>query len=291
MTYPFVAARYDYGQRTRPALALLLHMAEGGGTVAYLAKDNPNKVSVHYVIERTGRIVQMLREDRISGSVNPTDLRTTDDPPFTTPDGATVTYGVTAARAVMERYWSDPNTALLSCEAEGFADVGPNGYQVEALAALTKDVRTRYPAIGLLGHRDFTSRKACPGKQFPWGRLGRGTTEEDMEIEAKHERWLLDGGPGRVTTIGAPIVNGTPDYTRRLALTSGSGDANRRYRLIERNRLTEHTDSLNDGLYRALASYALPVPDCSEAAADAAADAHNAALDAASAAVAAVPRR
>jgi hypothetical protein len=172
VTYPFVQARYDYGARTRPTRAFLVHMAEGGGTVGYLSRDPARGVSVHYVIEYSGRIVQMLREDHSSGSVNPGDIRTTDDK-----DGF---YGVTAAKAVMGAEWSDPNLAVISCEIEGFAAAGPSPVQSTALRKLVNDVRTRYPAIGLLGHRDFADYKACPGRRIDWTALGGHGQGEDM---------------------------------------------------------------------------------------------------------------
>jgi hypothetical protein len=165
VAYPFVPARYDYGPRPGPALAFVVHMAEGGGTVGYLAGPNVQRgVSVHYVIEYTGRIVQMLPEDHASGSINPTTLRTTDDP-----NGL---YGVTAAKACLGAMWSNPNLAVISLEIEGFAVHGPNGAELDALDRLVADVRSRHPAIGLLGHRDFTDSKACPGQHIPWQQLG-----------------------------------------------------------------------------------------------------------------------
>ena len=172
MSYPYVAAFYDYGLRSRPVMAFVVHMAEGGGTVGYLSRTQTNRVSVHYVIEYSGRIVQMLRESRISGSLRPTAIRTTDDAPFTSPDGAVVVFGASVAKAALERYWSDPNTVVLTCEIEGFASKGPNAAQQTALVALVADLRTRYPKIALLAHRDFASYKGCPGKLIPWGALG-----------------------------------------------------------------------------------------------------------------------
>jgi hypothetical protein len=173
-------------------------MAEGGGTVAYLAKQNPNGVSVHYVIEYRGRIVQMLSEARMHSSIRTTSIRTTDDA-----DGF---YGVTAARAVMGK-WADtrtslgPNHASIGVEIEGFAGEGPNLNQRAAMAALFADIRTRYPTIRSLGHRDFASYKACPGKYLPWGAVGgHGTTPATPETDTEM--------PGLATTPRSPLVAG-----------------------------------------------------------------------------------
>ena len=60
MTYPYVQAYNTYGPLKGPVLGFVIHMAEGGGTVGFLAGPNARGVSVHYVITRTGQIVQML---------------------------------------------------------------------------------------------------------------------------------------------------------------------------------------------------------------------------------------
>ena len=163
MTYPFVAAAAQYGVRKGPVKAFVVHMAEGGGTVGFLAKPNPRNVSVHYVIERTGRIVQMVRESEATGSINPNDLRTTDDP---------ATFGATVRKSVMGEWDRDPNSATITVEVEGFAATGPNTAQHGSLQTLVADVRTRHPSMGLLGHRDFQDYKACPGKLIGWSELG-----------------------------------------------------------------------------------------------------------------------
>ena len=175
MSYPFVRAYYDYGRRRGPTLALVIHMAEGGGTVGFLSRPQSRGVSVHYVIERSGRIVQMLDEDRASGSINPNDLRTTEGPP---------PFGRSAADAVLEERWvGDPNSAVLSVEVEGYAREGPNPAQHAALVRLANDVRSRYPRIGLLGHRDFQDYKRCPGPYIPWAAMGgHGPAESSLAI-------------------------------------------------------------------------------------------------------------
>src|SRR6478672_3016749 len=79
VTYPFVKSAAQYGRRKGRMQSFLVHMAEGGGTVGYLSRPNPRGVSVHYVVEYSGQVVQMVRELDASGSVNPRDIRATDD--------------------------------------------------------------------------------------------------------------------------------------------------------------------------------------------------------------------
>lgn len=178
MTYRFVAARYSYGAGLEPR-ALLIHMAEGGGTVGYLARNPARGVSVHFVIERDGDIVQMLPLDIRSGSVNPRSIRgllrfvQPDDPSYVGYDGEVVTFGATAAKAVLGSGWRDPNRYCISVEVEGFAKDGPNGAQRAALRRLYLDVRRELPMLrGALGHRDFAAYKACPGKFVNWRSMG-----------------------------------------------------------------------------------------------------------------------
>jgi hypothetical protein len=147
-------------------------MTEGSGTEAdvdYLANNPLRGVSVHFVILKTGEIVQMLGWNRIAGSINPNELRTTDDPPYTSPDGARVVYGATLRDAIMGSWI---NGGLLAVEVGGKAVDGPNQAQSEALVRLLADVRTRYPGLPVLGHRDFTSTKGCPGHKVLWASLG-----------------------------------------------------------------------------------------------------------------------
>lgn len=222
MSYPFVQATADYGRRKGPVKAFLVHMAEGGGTVGYLSNPSvPRGVSVHYVIESTGRIVQMLLESHASGSVNPRDIRTTDDP-----DGF---YGVTAAKAVMGDWWKDPNSAVISVEIEGFAKSGPNAAQHGSLRALVKDVRSRYPSMGLLGHRDFADYKPCPGKLIHWDDLGGHGLPQEEDVRTFNVDPAAKAG--RITIAGSghyylrladgtkhgPIDPASPPWTNRPA--------------------------------------------------------------------------
>lgn len=165
MAYPFVQG-ISYGPRKGPIKAFVIHMAEGAGTVGYLRADSTppaRGVSVHYVIEYSGRIVQMLKESDASGSVNPKSLRTTEGP---------APYGAKVRKRVMGLWDHDPNSAVISVEIEGFAHDGPNSNQDAALVKLVNDVRSRFPTMGLLGHRDFQDYKACPGQRILWGAIG-----------------------------------------------------------------------------------------------------------------------
>ena len=47
---------------------------------------------------------------------------------------------------------------------------GPTEAQLQALAELILDIRTRYSNIPVIGHRDVQAT-ACPGKLFPWADL------------------------------------------------------------------------------------------------------------------------
>ena len=199
MVYAYVPAYYNIGAARGPRLAVVWHMAEGGGTVGYLSRQNPNGVSVHYVIEYRGRIVQMLNESRMHTSIrikHPSGahaIRHTNDA-----DGF---YGQAAAVAVMGK-WADvhtslgPNHASIGVEIEGFAADGPNAKQRPAMAALFADLRTRYPFIRSLGHRDF-NLKACPGRKIPWDAVGgHGTTPATPETTMPGlDTYLKPDGP------------------------------------------------------------------------------------------------
>ena len=178
MTYPYVQAWFDYGVRKGPALGLMYHMAEGGGTVGFL--DNQGKppdrgVSVHAVCRYDGVVVQMLDWTHASGSLNPAD-RSVD----------TGYYGHTALVDVLGDWWTNPNSVTLSMEIEGHAVDGPNPAQVKGAIGWGLDMKTRFATLrGALGHTDQTDTKPCPGltaamKAIFTGVGGHGLWEVDM---------------------------------------------------------------------------------------------------------------
>lgn len=181
MTYPYVQAWYDYGPRKGPLLGLMLHMAEGGGTVSYLDnKGDPPKLgnSSHAVCEYSGRIVQMLPWDHAAGSLNPADRST--DKGY---------YSHQHLVDVLGDWWTDPNSAVIALEIEGFAAQGPNPQQKAGIIIWASDMAHRFPTLrGALGHADQTDKKACPGSTLNMRAVftsigGHGLwTPEDAEV-------------------------------------------------------------------------------------------------------------
>jgi hypothetical protein len=198
MAFDFEPAFHDLGPRKGPLRGFTIHMAEGGGTVGFLSRKNKHGVSVHYVIEDSGRIVQMLRENRMHSSIRiqnkdgSSAIRRSDDKNGFFGRRAAVAALGNAADVATSR---GPNHSTLAVEIEGFAKAGPNDAQNVALVALVADIRSRHPGIALLGHRDFTATKLCPGPFIPWDRLGGHAKGGDM--------------PGIETTLPAVPAVGT----------------------------------------------------------------------------------
>ena len=160
----------NYDRKGANIRAIICHMAEGGGTDTYLANTSGN--SSHYVVKYDGTVVQMIRENRAAGSLNPSKTRNDDDKPYTF-NGEVITYGHTALRAALgAQGMADPNRYVLAIETEGFAKAGPNSVQTVTLYNLVNDIRRRYGQMRVLGHRDQQNYKACPGHHFPWNVLG-----------------------------------------------------------------------------------------------------------------------
>lgn len=202
MSYPFVPSPpSEHWPRTAPIRAIVIHMAEGGGTVRWLQRPDGN--SSHYVVEYTGRIVQMVREDRAAGSIDPTKVRRDNDRPFTYL-AETITYGVTANRAALGGHWDNPNAAVIAIEVEGFAREGPNPAQARALRSLVADIRTRHN-VPTLGHRDFQNYKACPGRLIPWAAWGgHGQIEVPEEPVERTFTFGSDAVAGTFRSDGEP---------------------------------------------------------------------------------------
>lgn len=178
-TYPFVPARWYTAGGMREARAILWHMAEGYSTVEYLTHPRIN-VSCHYVIERGGDIVQMVKLTDASHSahiaIDPDDADASD----------CGIYDPRIARQVLgSAGWADVNAYVVAVEVEGFRKDGPNLLQRDAIERLAFDLRATVPTLrGNLGHRDVQDYKSCPGCLFPWDRIGgHGPFGEPMGVD------------------------------------------------------------------------------------------------------------
>lgn len=166
MSYPFVAAKYyTPGGMVEPR-AIAIHFAEGGGTVSWLTHPT-NDNSSHFVIEYSGRVVQMVRDADASHSLH------VDRPSGPPSAGDFGTYSLDAAKACLGAGIADPCAYIFAVEIEGYAATAPNAAQATSLGALVHDLRARHRSLrGLLGHRDFQNYKVCPGGKIPWALIG-----------------------------------------------------------------------------------------------------------------------
>jgi N-acetylmuramoyl-L-alanine amidase len=223
----------NFDLRTAPPDMLVLHytgMQTGEAALARLV-DPDAKVSAHYLVEEDGRVFRLVPEERRAWHA-----------------------GVSSWQGT-----SDCNGASIGVEI-----VNPGhefGYrpfpeaQVEAVIALTEDIRSRWtiPDSRIVGHADIApARKQDPGELFPWKRLA----------EAGHGLWsepppapgaaLAEGdeGPGVLVLQGGlarlgydQARTGRYDASTALAITAfqrhwrpervdGSADGETRARLM-----------------------------------------------------------
>ena len=180
----------DYGPRLGTE-GWNIHMAEGGdGTANWLARrtgesttawrNRVKGVSASFVIQSTGKRIQMVPWSNTAGNLNPND-RSSDNKGF---------YGRRYLLEVLPTHWTNPNAYTLSVEFCGFRANGITDDQLASFLELNEEARNRYPNMrGAFGHADQTDTKGCPGtannmlalwRAIGHGRFGSTVTEDDM---------------------------------------------------------------------------------------------------------------
>ena len=136
----------NFDQR-RPNLVIIHHTSNTTSAQALHTLTTPErKVSAHYLIDRDGSIIQLVRESDRAWHA-----------------GKSWWGGITDVNS------SSIGIELDNSGSEPFADA-----QIDALLALLADIRQRYPipAANFIGHGDVApTRKDDPSLLFPWVRL------------------------------------------------------------------------------------------------------------------------
>ena len=157
--------------------SLVLHytgMADGATAIAWLCEP-ASQVSCHYVVEESGRILQLVAEDR------------------------------RAWHAGRSR-WSgtaDMNSASVGIEiVNGGHDYGLPPFpdaQIVAVIRLCQDIMTRHamPPAHVLAHSDIApGRKRDPGERFPWARLAANGVGLWPAVPDRGQAFHPDVSPG-----------------------------------------------------------------------------------------------
>ncbi|WP_323762278.1 N-acetylmuramoyl-L-alanine amidase [Maricaulis sp.] len=142
----------NYNDRKTPVSLILLHYTgmESGAAAITRLRDPKAQVSAHYVVEETGRILQLVGDDKRAWHA-----------------------GVASWRG--ER---DINSASIGIEiVNGGHDFALPDYpavQIQSVIALVRDLMDRHgiAAERVIGHSDVApGRKQDPGEHFPWAKL------------------------------------------------------------------------------------------------------------------------
>lgn len=132
-------------------------------------------ISVHYVIDRDGRIHCYIPEDRVAWHAG--EGTYLDDPKYTnTMNQYAIGIEVLAigSEADMSIYLTPDEYQALDDALKGFTEA-----QYQALEALVSDLCKRYgiPQDGehIIGHEDYSPDKTDPGELFDWSRIRTDT--------------------------------------------------------------------------------------------------------------------
>lgn len=196
--YPFANSPNQSSRRGSSVTGVVIHYTAGGsagGSVAWLC--NPaSKASAHFVIDRSGDVVQLVTLDRKAWHAGMSEMQSDDE---MLGDANRFTIGVELANhgylyKINGDYYYELGRSLKKYRREppafgrmkydnglqiaGWWEPYPDK-QIDALAALLLDIKTtgyHAAAANVVGHEEIAmpfGRKRDPGPAFPWGRFYR----------------------------------------------------------------------------------------------------------------------
>ena len=140
--------------------------------------------------------------------------------------------GMSGAHAYQDRDHEANSDGIGICLIGNFETGVPTEAQLVSTVELIRDIRTRYPGIPVIGHKDVMPT-ACPGKNFPWAELRKRLEEEDEvlpQVKIKVDGKILTGfikndlsyAPVRALaeTLGYKVD--WDDKTRTVTITKGA---------------------------------------------------------------------
>ena len=158
----------NFGSRNgRSIIAIVDHVTSGTAESALSWFQNPaSKVSAHYLVTRSGRIIQLVKEGNSSYH----------------------------AGIHNQTHWSlydgtNPNNYTIGIEHEGDSDEPLTEDQYQSTLFLHRELTAKYgipiDSEHIIGHYriDSVNRPNCPGPAFPWDRLFKDLKGNDNVLD------------------------------------------------------------------------------------------------------------
>jgi N-acetylmuramoyl-L-alanine amidase len=174
----------NYGERRgfRQPEYVILHytgMPTAGAAVALL-RDAKSEVSCHYVIEESGRTVQLAPEHSRAWHA-----------------------GKSSWRGVQDMNSASIGVEICNAGHDGFLPDFPEA-QIQSVIALCRDLADRYAIRpeAFLAHSDIAPmRKRDPGEKFPWDKLAQAGVGLWVQADAPSPRPLFVSGEEGVSVL------------------------------------------------------------------------------------------
>jgi N-acetylmuramoyl-L-alanine amidase len=172
-----------FGEREGPVDALVLHYTVTGsvGETVKLFRKVDQGTSIHYIIGKGGKIVQMVDLDKKAWHAGPSMFHGKRDANDFSIGVEIVNWGLLKEEGGLFFVW--PGTYQTPYQGPPPVNVDGGWWepftemQYRVLAALITEIRAHYPAITserIVGHADIAlprGRKIDPGSAFDWGRI------------------------------------------------------------------------------------------------------------------------